>query len=83
MDKAVVADKEPRAVELQAEKTYYWCACGLSQNQPFCDGSHKVTSIEPKAFKPDTSKKVYMCMCKQSKNSPYCDGSHKQLSSSD
>lgn len=79
MDKPVVADTQPMAVELEQGKTYYWCACGLSANQPFCDGSHKTTSITPTAFTAEKSAKAYLCLCKQTKNPPYCDGSHKTL----
>jgi CDGSH-type Zn-finger protein len=62
-----------------APGTYWWCACGRSQNQPFCDGSHKVTSITPKKVEIAQSSKVALCGCKHSKNKPFCDGSHNQL----
>lgn len=68
----------PIAVELEAGKTYYWCACGRSNNQPFCDGSHKTTSFQPVAFTPEASGTKYLCRCKQTKNQPFCDGSHKR-----
>lgn len=72
---------EPYAVDVEEGKTYYWCACGLSKNQPFCDGSHKQTDLEPVAFTADKSGKVYLCGCKHTGNAPYCDGSHKNVAS--
>ncbi|KAJ1443810.1 iron-binding zinc finger protein, CDGSH type [Ochromonadaceae sp. CCMP2298] len=74
-----IADKQPKRVELEAGKTYAWCACGQSSNQPFCDGSHKGTEFEPKVFKAEETKTVSMCMCKHTKNPGFCDGSHKAL----
>jgi CDGSH iron-sulfur domain-containing protein 3 len=79
MEKPVVAQKSPIAVDVKEGKTYYWCACGRSSNQPFCDGSHKGTSFEPLAFTAEKDKKVYLCACKNTKNPPYCDGSHTKL----
>lgn len=78
MDKPKRAGDQPMAVELEKGKTYAWCACGLSKNQPFCDGSHKVTTFTPTVFKAEKSGQHYMCMCKGTKNKPFCDGSHKQ-----
>ncbi len=75
----VVAKKGPFVVELEPGKTYYWCSCGRSENQPFCDGSHKDTELEPIAFEVDEEKKYGLCGCKHSKNSPFCDGSHSDL----
>lgn len=69
----------PSEVEVQAGETYYWCKCGLSKKQPFCDGSHEGTEHEPVAFKAEESKTVYLCGCKQTGNAPFCDGSHKNL----
>ena len=79
MDEAVVAQKAPYVVELEAGKTYAWCRCGRSQKQPFCDGSHKTTSIEPLMFKAEKDGKAFLCGCKSSGNQPHCDGSHKAL----
>ncbi len=76
----IVADIKPIKVNLKAKEDYYFCACGRSGNQPFCDGSHKGTSITPKKFSADEAGDAYLCMCKQSKNFPYCDGSHKNIS---
>lgn len=74
-----IAQKSPIAVEVEAGKSYYWCACGLSKTQPFCDGSHKGSSIAPLKFDATESKKVFFCACKQSSNKPLCDGAHKAL----
>ena len=76
----VVADTKPVVFEIEAG-TYYWCACGKSNNQPYCDGSHMGTGMGPMPFTIDEKKRVAMCTCKQTKNSPFCDGSHKDLSS--
>jgi CDGSH-type Zn-finger protein len=74
-----IAAREPKPVELEAAKDYWWCACGQSKNQPFCDGSHKGGAFTPVQFKLDKAATKYLCMCKQSKNKPFCDGSHKAL----
>jgi len=74
-----IAGKEPVAVELEAGKTYFWCACGKSANQPFCDGSHKGTAFEPLKFTAEKSGTAWLCACKRSADKPYCDGTHKSL----
>jgi CDGSH-type Zn-finger protein len=79
MSEAVIAQKGPYGKELEAGKTYYWCACGRSANQPFCDGSHKAVGMAPKAFAAEKTGTAYLCGCKHSKNAPYCDGAHKSL----
>jgi len=71
------AGNAPRAVDLIEGKRYAWCACGLSFNQPFCDGTHKSTDIVPTVFTADKSGEHHLCMCKASGTKPYCDGSHK------
>jgi CDGSH iron-sulfur domain-containing protein 3 len=90
-----VAKAEPAMVKVEAGKIYAWCSCGLSQKQPFCDGTHK--RIEPtvneqgetvmpyKSLKVEFTeeKEVWFCQCKQTKNPPYCDGSHRQLAIGD
>ena len=76
---AIIAQKAPYPVEVEAGKTYYWCACGRSKNKPFCDGSHQGTGIEPLAFEAEASKKVFLCGCKKTANPPFCDGAHKAL----
>ena len=79
MSDAVVAQKAPFVVELEAGKTYAWCRCGRSGNQPFCDGSHKATTLEPLMFKAEKDGKAFLCGCKSTGNPPYCDGTHKSL----
>jgi CDGSH iron-sulfur domain-containing protein 3 len=74
--KGIVAQKGPFAVDLEAGKTYYWCACGTSKHQPFCDGSHKGTAFTPQAHTAATSGTAYLCGCKQTNSAPLCDGSH-------
>ncbi len=69
----------PLPVEVEAGKAYFWCACGLSANQPFCDGSHKGTGLSPLRHIPETAGKVWFCGCKQTSRAPLCDGSHKRL----
>jgi len=74
-----IAQTSPIAVEVEAGKTYFWCSCGLSSKQPFCDGSHKGSDFGPVKYTADESKKVFFCACKQTDNAPLCDGSHKTL----
>jgi CDGSH iron-sulfur domain-containing protein 3 len=76
---SVIAQKAPYAVDVESGKTYYWCSCGRSQKQPFCDGSHKETSLEPVAYTAEKTEKVYLCGCKQTANQPFCNGKHKEL----
>ncbi len=78
-DAPIIAQKAPYPVEVEAGKTYFWCACGKSAKQPFCDGSHKVTSITPVKYTAEETKTVYFCGCKHSSKSPLCDGTHKSL----
>jgi len=80
MTNPIVADNKPIAVNLNQGEEYHFCACGRSANQPFCDGSHKGTSITPKAFTADKDEEAYLCACKHTGNAPYCDGTHKQFS---
>ena len=74
-----IAQKAPYPVDLEAGKSYFWCACGQSKNQPFCDSSHKGGSFSPVKFTAEETKKVWLCGCKQTKNQPFCDGTHKTL----
>ena len=71
------AGDAPLAVELEQGKKYAWCACGLSGNQPFCDGKHKGTGMSPQVFTVEKAETKYLCCCKKTENSPFCDGSHK------
>lgn len=78
-DTPIIAQKSPFPVEVTAGKTYFWCACGKSAKQPFCDGSHKDTSITPVKWEAPEDKKVFFCGCKASSKTPLCDGSHNKL----
>ncbi len=78
-EEAVIAQKAPYPVEVTEGETYYWCACGRSKNQPFCDGSHQGTRFEPVAFTAEKTETTYLCGCKRTANQPYCDGTHKSL----
>lgn len=80
-DKPVIAAKKPVKVELKAGETYAWCECGLSRNQPFCDGSHSTTSIKPKVFKAteEEAGAAFLCQCKATGDAPFCDGTHTKL----
>ena len=77
MSEAVRAADAPFAVEVEEGNKYFWCACGRSADQPFCDGSHKGTGINPVVYKAEKSGKVFFCGCKATANQPLCDGSHK------
>ena len=79
MEKAHIAAKEPGQRDLQEGKTYAWCACGLSKNQPMCDGSHTKGDLLPKVFKAEKSETAWLCQCKQTNGSPFCDGTHSGL----
>ncbi len=79
MSEPVIPQKFPYPVTVEAGKSYWWCACGKSQTQPFCDGSHAGGDIGPVEFKAETSEAVYFCGCKHSKKAPLCDGTHFKL----
>jgi len=79
MTKPRIAATSPIAVSLQAGKEYWWCACGRSKDQPFCDGSHQGTGFSPVSFKPEQSGEAWLCRCKHTGTPPYCDGTHKRL----
>ena len=78
MAEPTIAQRTPYVVELAAGE-YWWCACGLSKRQPFCDGSHKTTAFTPQKFSLSEPQKLWLCGCKRSANRPFCDGSHKKL----
>lgn len=75
----IVADNSPVAVTLEKGEEYYFCTCGRSQGQPFCDGSHAGTTFVPLAFTADEDGDAMLCACKASANLPYCDGAHGQF----
>lgn len=79
MNKPTVADNKPLAVELKDGEEYYFCTCGKSAKQPFCDGSHKGTSFTPKSFVAKENGDAYLCQCKQTANPPFCDGKHAKI----
>jgi CDGSH-type Zn-finger protein len=79
MNQPHIAQKAPYAMNLEAGKDYWWCACGQSKNQPFCDGSHKGGEFSPIEFKASKTETVWLCGCKHSANKPFCDGTHKKL----
>ena len=78
-DQAVVSQKSPYLVEVEAGKSYFWCSCGRSEKQPFCDGSHKGTTFTPLKFESEKSKQLFLCGCKQTDKQPFCDGAHSKL----
>ena len=78
MDAPNIAEKRPAVLDLEAG-TYYWCQCGLSKNQPFCDGSHSGTKFEPLKLEIKAKQKVALCNCKRTKMPPFCDGVHARL----
>lgn len=74
-----IARKAPFPVEVNEGKSYFWCACGRSQNQPFCDGSHKGSAFSPVKYTAPASGRVFFCGCKNSGKQPLCDGTHNTL----
>ena len=79
MSEVAIAQKSPYPVNVEAGRKYAWCACGRSKTQPFCDGSHKTTSLNPVVFTAEKSETVYLCGCKHTANKPFCDGTHSSL----
>jgi CDGSH-type Zn-finger protein len=79
MAKGHVAGNQPMPIEVEAGKAYFWCSCGQSKNQPFCDGSHKGTDFSPVKWEAEKSGTKWFCACKQTNGEPFCDGSHKAL----
>ncbi|MCB1493063.1 MAG: CDGSH iron-sulfur domain-containing protein [Rhodobiaceae bacterium] len=79
MTAPTIAQKAPFPVEVEAGKTYFWCACGQSANQPFCDGSHKGSEFSPVKWTAEEAGRKFFCGCKHTAGEPFCDGSHKAL----
>ena len=71
--------KAPYPVDVEEGKAYFWCACGKSSRQPFCDGSHKDSGFEPIRWQADKTRRVFFCGCKQAGSAPLCDGTHNKL----
>ncbi|VAW85706.1 Glutamate synthase [NADPH] large chain [hydrothermal vent metagenome] len=80
MNNPVIADNRPKKVTLTKDEKYYFCTCGRSKKQPFCDGSHAGTAFKPKSFVADQDGEAYLCSCKYTNNTPFCDGTHKKFS---
>jgi len=78
-DAPQIAQKAPFPIEVTAGKSYFWCSCGKSSKQPFCDGSHQGSTFEPIKYTAEEDKTVFFCGCKSSGNNPLCDGSHNRL----
>ena len=78
MSEARTTDRVPAKIELEAG-TYWWCRCGRSENQPFCDGFHRGTEFEPMRLTLEEDRRVALCQCKRSEKMPHCDGSHRFL----
>ncbi len=79
MTEPIPAQKAPFKVSVEAGRKYFWCACGLSKKQPFCDGSHTGTDLAPVLYQAEKSEDVWFCGCKASGRKPLCDGSHNAL----
>lgn len=79
MSKPEIAAISPFVIDVEKGKEYYWCSCGMSKSQPFCDGSHKGSEFTPVKYTAEESKAVYFCGCKHSGNGALCDGSHESL----
>ena len=78
MSEPTRAGSTPIGVEVEAGKSYWWCSCGKSAKQPFCDGSHKGSEFTPQKYDASESKKAFFCTCKATANQPLCDGSHSR-----
>jgi CDGSH-type Zn-finger protein len=79
MAEPISAQKAPYGIQVEAGREYWWCACGRSKSQPFCDGSHKGTGLAPMQYMAEKSAEVWFCGCKQTQGRPLCDGSHNRI----
>ena len=80
MENSSTPQKSPYKVKVEKGKTYFWCACGTSQKQPFCDGSHKKEGkFKSLKYLAEEDKEMYFCGCKMTKHPPFCDGTHSKL----
>jgi CDGSH-type Zn-finger protein len=79
MAESVIAQKEPFGIDVEQGKEYWWCQCGRSASQPFCDGSHKGTGLAPLQYIAKRNQTVWFCGCKRTGNKPVCDGTHSTL----
>ncbi len=79
MSEAKVVQKFPFKTHVEKGKSYYWCKCGLSSKQPFCDGSHETTDFSPERIVFEEDKDVFFCGCKKSAKGALCDGTHKNI----
>jgi CDGSH-type Zn-finger protein len=79
MSEALIASRMPYAVEVEKGRSYCWCACGRSQTQPWCDGSHQGSGLAPIQFTAKYSETIWLCGCKRSRHAPFCDGAHNKL----
>lgn len=79
MSEPVIASKTPYPIDVESGKKYFWCSCGKSAQQPFCDGSHQGSDFTPLPYTAKADEKLYFCGCKRSSNAPLCDGSHAEI----
>jgi CDGSH iron-sulfur domain-containing protein 3 len=79
MAEPIAAQKSPYKVDLEAGKKYWWCVCGRSTKQPYCDGSHKDTGLQPLMFQAEKTGAAWLCGCKSTAKKPFCDGTHSRI----